>query len=370
MANKSLFKRLFGKLPAATDTHNHRAAPAYSLAPKHMLAQYAATGCLSSTFYATAQEQLDQVLALCQEVEPEFIACTALYARRRGYMKDLPALLYAVLSVRSPGLMAEVFDRVIEDGRMLRNFVQIMRSGVVGRKSLGTLPKRMILQWLENRSDDALFRASVGNDPSLADIIKMVHPKPQTERRKALFGYLHGREFIADHLPPLVREYEAFKNGQLEKAPNVPFQMLTNLPLTKRHWQEIARNAPWQMTRMNLNTFARHDVFTDGNLVREIANRLRNRENIAQAKVFPYQLMVAYMQTDSAVPGEIRDALQDAMEVAISNVPAIDGTVYVCPDVSGSMRSAITGHRPGATSVVKCVDVAALVAAAVLRSLS
>ena len=27
---------------------------------------------------------------------------------------------------------------------MLRNFVQIMRSGVVGRKSLGTLPKRLV----------------------------------------------------------------------------------------------------------------------------------------------------------------------------------------------------------------------------------
>src|SRR5262249_13925237 len=94
---------------------------------------------------------------------------------------------------------------------------------------------------------------------------------------------------------------------------------------------------------------------------------LRNRENIAKAKVFPYQLMVAYTQTESTVPTDIRDALQDAMEIAISNVPAITGQVYVCPDVSGSMRSPTTGHRQGATSVVKCVDVAALVAAAIMR---
>ena len=33
--------------------------------------------------------------------------------------------------------MAEVFDRVIDDGRMLRNFVQIMRSGVVGPEEPG-----------------------------------------------------------------------------------------------------------------------------------------------------------------------------------------------------------------------------------------
>ena len=37
------------------------------------------------------------------------------------------------------------------------------------------------------------------------------------------------------------------------------------------------------------------------------------------------------------------------------------------PDVSGSMHSPVTGVRAGATSAVRCVDVAALVAATVLR---
>ena len=32
---------------------------------------------------------------------------------------------------------------------MLRNFVQIIRSGVVGRKSLGTTPKRLVRGWFE-----------------------------------------------------------------------------------------------------------------------------------------------------------------------------------------------------------------------------
>ena len=55
------------------------------------------------------------------------------------------------------------------------------------------------------------------------------------------------------------------------------------------------------------------------------------------------------------------------MEIAIANVPAIEGSVVVCPDVSGSMGSPATGYRKGATSVVRCIDVAALVAAAMLR---
>ncbi len=67
------------------------------------------------------------------------------------------------------------------------------------------------------------------------------------------------------------------------------------------------------------------------------------------------------------MPPTIREALQDAMEIAIQNVPRIEGKVYVCPDVSGSMHSPVTGVRKGATTAVRCIDVAALVAAAVLR---
>ncbi len=51
--------------------------------------------------------------------------------------------------------------------------------------------------------------------------------------------------------------------------------------------------------------------------------------------------------TETGVPEVIREALQDAMEIATTNVPAIEGNVVVAPDVSGSMRSAVTGYRKG-----------------------
>ena len=140
MANKTLFKSLVGKLVPAADARNEHNAPAYALTPKQALAQYAATGCLGATFYAGAGEQLAKVLELCELVEPEFVAKTAVYARRRGLMKDMPALLLAVLAAKDVRLLAAVFPRVVDNGRMLRNFVQIVRSGVAGRKSFGSAP--------------------------------------------------------------------------------------------------------------------------------------------------------------------------------------------------------------------------------------
>lgn len=136
MANKTLFSSIRGRLTPSADSFNDAGGLAYARTSKQALAQLAATGCLGSTFYVTADQQLDKVLEHCEKVEPEFIARLALYARDKGHMKDMPALLCAVLSVKSPGLLAEVFDRVIDSPKMLRNFVQIMRSGVVGRKSL------------------------------------------------------------------------------------------------------------------------------------------------------------------------------------------------------------------------------------------
>src|SRR3569832_1025254 len=110
MANKTLFQSLIGKFIPSTDAINEAGGVAYKLSPKAALAQYAATGCLNTTFYASAEDQLKTILNLCShpEVEPEFIARVALYARNTGHMKDLPALLCAPLSVFSPGMLAEV----------------------------------------------------------------------------------------------------------------------------------------------------------------------------------------------------------------------------------------------------------------------
>src|SRR5262245_51123406 len=193
MANKSLFQSIVGRLLPKADVVNEAGGSAYAFSPEHALAQLAATGCLNATYYATAETQLAGVVELASKVDPRFLAKTAIYVREKGLMKDMPALLLAVLSVRDKALFAATFDRVIDNAKMLRTFVQIVRSGQVGRKSLGTRPKKQILAWLDAHGDDALFRASVGNDPSLADVLKMVHPKPQNDQRRALFGYLIGK---------------------------------------------------------------------------------------------------------------------------------------------------------------------------------
>jgi 60 kDa SS-A/Ro ribonucleoprotein len=274
---------------------------------------------------------------------------------------------------------------------MLRNFVQVMRSGAVGRKSLGTTSKRLVQRWLDVRTDEEIFRASVGTTPSLADVIKMMHPKPASESRKALYAWLIGREHDVAALPECVRAFEAWKKDRTSALPDAPMEMLTANALSAGDWREIARRASWQQTRMSLNTFARHGVFGDvaqspkgffqriqhvmqgmvhqheAEMVDLVAARLSDRSAISRARVFPYQLLAAHRSADPSVPKRVLAALEDALEVATQNVPVFAGKVWVCPDVSGSMHSPVTGVRKGATTAVRCIDVAALVASCILR---
>ena len=379
MANLALFGgNKLASRGRATDTTNLAGGRAYKLSNKAALAQYVATGTFAQTFYASGAEQLDEVVKLTGNVEPEFIAKCAIYGRREAHMKDAPAVLLAALSVLSPGLMAEAFDRVIDNGRMLRTFVQVMRSGLVGRRSLGTLPKRLIGDWLNRRPAEALFRDSIGTGPSLADVIKMAHPKPADEERRALFAYLLGRGHDAERLPEIVREFERFQAdlaaNRPGKTPDLPFTMLAGLPLAERHWRDIAEHAPWNTTRMNLNTFLRHNVFKQPGMTETVARRLADAELVRRARAFPYSLMAAYVHADKDLPRQVKAALHAAMEASVANVPALrradgsEATVAVLPDVSGSMHSAVTGYRPGQTTAVRCIDVAALVAACVLRN--
>ena len=368
MANKSVFASKRGALIPAANTRNREGTPAYAMTPEQQLAQLAVTGTLNRTFYAEAQHQLEDMLAAAQMVEPEFLAKTAIYARQRGFMKDAPALLLAWLSMLQTPHFGLAFERVIDNGKMLRTFVQIMRSGATGRKSLGTRPKRIIRHWLEKASDIEILRAAVGQSPSLGDVIKMVHPKPADASREALYGYLIGKPYDVAALPEVATAFEAFKRDPLGDVPDVPFQMLTALPLAKEHWAAIGRKAGWHMLRMNLATFARHGAFEVEGFAGHVANRLRNRDAITKARVLPYQLMSAYAMTaKGGIPPRVREALRDAMEIAIANVPSIDGQVVICPDVSGSMSAPMTGYRKGATTSVRCIDVAALMAAALLR---
>lgn len=392
MANKTLFANSRASKVPATDTINAAGGRAYSKSAKSALAQIACTNCFNGTYYVDASANLEiakQAVAALRN-DPEFIAKVAVYSRSKSYMKDMPAFLTAYLATLDSKLFRKVFPKVIDNGKMLRNFVQIARSGQLDGKKLNMSAgacRHAIRDWFNSRSSGSIFHASIGNNPTLAEILRMARPRPENEEKATLYAYLKDAPFEDGHfisrdkegnvrfrhsydsLPEIVRQYENFKKTHEGAIPNVDFRMLDSV-LTKdelrKLWAKEAVEGAWQKTRMNLNNFQKYGVFDDKALVKTVADRLANREEVQSARAYPYQLLMAYHAAEN-VPFEVREALQDAMTHALENTPPIKGKVYVCVDTSGSMGSPITGTRFGGhSSKVSCVDVAALFAAAVL----
>ncbi len=374
MANRTLFASPKRETAPASNTTNKSGGRAYKMADQHALAQLITTSCFNNTFYASATEQLDRVKSLADACETEFVAKAAVYAFEKAKMRDTALFLLATLITRGDEglrLFARAFPRIIVNVNMLRSFVQIVRSGAVGRQSFGTAPKRVIRQWLESKTPAWMFTGSIGNDPSFADVIKMVHPKPESEAKKAFYAYIIGRPHDINLLPDNVANFEMFKVAKAKgiefQVPDVPFQMLSSLSLNKNDWKAIAANMPWKALQKNLETLGRHGVYDDHAVVKMVADKIRNPELIRRAKVFPYQLLTAFQYTTN-VPTEIRNALQEAMEIATENVPPFIGLdVAFCLDVSSSMKTPVTGTRQGSTTKTTNIEVASLLAATILR---
>lgn len=367
--------RLFStqtKAPVA-DAVNEAGGLAYQLSDKEALAKFACTGTFNDTYYASGQNQLDTLIEMANRVsDNKFLADLAIYSRNSSFMKDMPAALLAILASR-PNARYEferAFPQIIHNGKMLRNFCQCVRSGKFGRRSFGSLPKRMINNYLNSLSEGKFLSHYIGNDPTLGDIIKMTHPRPVDTEHDLMFNWaING---YTDHLVPLINEYTTLRdNPNLDVSNNIPWMMLTNIevPFTMERgwWSMIAQRMNWHALRINLNTLLRHRVFEDSSMVDYVASRLRNREEINRNKVFPYQIFAAYQNVETGMPRKIIDALHDAVELSINNVPEFDGHTTIIVDVSGSMGQPVTGHRVGVSSKVRCVDVAALMASIMMR---
>ena len=385
MANKTLFSSIKSLLPR-TDSFNEAGGRAYEFTPKHALAQMAATGCFNGVYYTSAQSQLDEMRKLIDQVDDNvFLAKLAVYARERAYMKDMPAALLVMLSKRDTELMHRVFDRVVDNGRVMRTMFQMIRSGQFGRTSLSSSLQRAFQRWLNEASVGKLLSASIGNDPSLRDVLRMARPTPKDNERRALFGWLTDKETEkwapaseAD-LPAQVQGLIAYRQADAAETQAlilgdlaVRWDLLADAALSPLVWKAIARQMGPQALRMNLNTLLRHEVLGNGKTDREmvdyVAARIADAEAIRRSRQFPYQFLAAYLNASDEIPQKIKAALHQAAEIACGNVPELPGPVVIGLDTSGSMSMSVTGWRGrGATSKMRCVDVAALFAAAILR---
>lgn len=416
MSNKFLFQNMHGKAVMPVDHINSAGGKAYKLGDKEALLQFVMTGTFNGTYYKSATDILTQLLEILGRVDNAFIFKAAIYARDKGKMKDMPALLVAYIGVsvsEQPDeirqLWRNLFFRVIDNGRMLRNFIQMIRSGHLMRevrteagiifnkpvKSFGSMMKSAVQEWLNEAPASVLMNAYTGTNPTMNQVMRMFHPKPKNEERKALFSFFYGNEVkkeMFDNMPDIFKRYILIIK-MAKTMPDFPletygtsykdgfhFQLLSSLGLPSSHWKHIAKTMSINTLRMNLNNLLKWGVFEkpitkdmvnllpDNEMIDFVCARLMDEESLKY--VIPYQLFMTYMSLDDKIPTAINIAVQKSINIAMKNIPAPVMDIVIGVDVSGSMDNAITGDRGRFTSQVKCNMVAALIACAYITKAS
>jgi len=103
---------------------------------------------------------------------------------------DQTALSLAVLTVLDSEVLQTIWFESVKDTDILSAYVQVIRSGAVGRRSFGTKIKHLIQEWLNQASVDVL---RAGCQDCLSEVIRLTHPSPCDKEHRDLFASLTRR---------------------------------------------------------------------------------------------------------------------------------------------------------------------------------
>lgn len=340
---------------------------------QYALARHLATGSTSATYWANHPHNVAHLRQICEPLSTAFLAKAAVYAQQQQ-QTSLAVLLLAMLSCRSDNHadFKLAFAQVIDDVVQLCDFAGVLRSGVVGRQSLGSLPKKLINQWLLSASDQQLLCAPLGMSPSLVDVLRMTHPKPQEASREALFGYLLNKPHQPDALPPLVQQLRQFAlQPNQKRSPQhwstlmtvLPYQILS--PLEARAWAERADGL--QLCQ-HLNLLVQNGLLNDADLCQQISQRVQHLNEDEVSQIQPYALLRLYARHKAQLPHLLGQALEHTIDRSLHSGLGTCSQVVVAVDISGSMRAPIDGFSPQGDLNLRCIDVAALLAATLKRN--
>jgi hypothetical protein len=369
----------------------HEGGVGFAREPESDLFLLAATNMVGEdTFYERASSRDTRFVDLVHDVtatNPAFIAGADVEAGRVGlaqYLRETmlmrsAALVMAAEYVAAGGaggrsVVARALRRADEPAEMLgywfanhgRNLPMPIKRGVADAA------RRLYTERSALRYD------GVGRPIRMADVIELTHPSPRDERQSALFEYLldrrHHDDAVArpDQLPmlaaaaaldavpvddrrALVRERGA---SALADAGFSWERLSSWLPggMDAEAWEAVIPSMGVMALTRNLRNFDQAGI-SEAAIDAAIA-KLTDREEVARARLFPYQVWAAYTHAPSDT---WKRALGRTLDHTIANIPALDGTLVVV-DTSGSMQSRLSNR-----SQMQRVEVAAVMAMATAK---
>ncbi len=375
---------VFGGLPTKTvkDGKTYECADAYARDARSDLFLLAAGRFFGEdSFYESASDGADRFRKLVHEVaktDLPWLRQFAVWLRTSGNMRTAPLVIVAELfraqheagenwDLRS--LVPEVIKRADEPGEMIAywrsRYGRKLPMGL--KRGLGDAVNGLYNDYAVLKYDSASRGYRIG------DVIDVIHPEPANAYQAALYQYVldvrHNREnprlnpdflsMIAANrelmaVPVKDRRKVLLSEPDRLKAAGVTWEQVAGWlqgPMDGPAWAAVIPSMGYMARLRNLRNFEQAGV--DSKILDELAAYLSSEYQVAKSKQFPFRFLSAYKEL---VSDRFRWPLEQALNLAVNNIPVFSGSTLVLIDTSASMSS----MGLSAKSKVHPVDIAAL----------
>ena len=300
-----------------TKTINKEGALAYTPSDKVKLYLMCASQLMKEDkFYGDTTSETIQLAKKILKSDPEYVLKLAVFLRNDLYLRSVPIALL-VEAANCPE--AKTYIRKYADYIIARadELTEVVSYQLKNYKK--PIPKQLKLALANafHRFDEYQFaKYDKDGEVKLRDVLRLVHPTPLDSNEDILFGKINSRKL---DVPETWETYISSKGS------------------TKENWEYIAKKMPIFATIRNLNNFLKKEVEPEVYLA-----RFADEESILRSKMYPFRFYSAYKVVkgnESKNTSQVMDALDDAVECSVKNIPHLKGTTMLVTDHSGSMST-------------------------------
>lgn len=360
---------------------NFMGEKAFKLEDREELVSTVMTTFLNNSYYESEEEIVNRIHNLIEKVDPLFVAKLALYARNEGNLRSVTHLVSAELAKYISGTDwgKRFYDKIVvrpdDMSEILSAYANINGMKQDDIKKIPNAMKRGFKSALEKLDPYRLDKYKMKKRKvSLIDLIRLFHPKG-TEKNAEAFKRLINSESLDGLYSSKILEKEMTKAGQVTKDE-------TEDEKNKAKFEAISSviDNINGMPTMNLLRNLRNILTYVPSKVDEVCEQLRIKEKILNSRLLPFRFATAYGEiekmtysshTDEAAISfesdkkntniteddfndkkvRILNAIEDALEYSVENIPELEGNVAILIDHSGSVRGDSGGDsRVGAFS--------------------
>lgn len=311
-------------------------------------------------FYESGKAGDNRFKALVQQVaqeDPAWMIRFLPWLRNEANMRTasivgaVEAAITMVATKRAGGrqLVSSVLQRADEPGEALGYFMSTYPGKQIPKpikRGVADAASRLYNEFNTLKYDTASHGIRFG------DVLELTHASPEREFQQVLFKHLidrrHGRDEIPSSLTTLhnnakLRERVAAGGHQflldsgLLKGAGMTWEDALSLAGNKvpkdQLWEAMIPNMGYMALLRNLRNFDEAGV--SNAVAQAVASRLIDPDQVARSKQFPSRFLSAFRATASNL--RWGHALEQALNLSLSNVPEFSGRTLVLVDQSPSM---------------------------------